>query len=75
MNYHPTDFAAPTGTLSDFDFLHGDWTVTNRRLKQRFAQSEDWDEFEADFHCEPRLDGGANLRRPRHRAGAASPGA
>ena len=61
MNYHPTDFAAPTGTVHDFDFLHGDWIVSNRRLRERFAGSRDWDEFEAKFHCEPRLDGVANI--------------
>lgn len=61
MNYHPTDFAAPTGTVHDFDFLHGDWIVSNRRLRERFAGSRDWDEFEARFHCEPRLDGVANI--------------
>jgi len=61
MNYHPTDFAAPTGAVHDFDFLHGDWIVSNRRLKRRFAGCEDWDEFEASFRCEPRLGGGANI--------------
>jgi len=61
VNYHPTDFAAPTGTVHDFDFLHGDWIVSNRRLRERFAGSRDWDEFEAKFHCEPRLDGVANI--------------
>lgn len=61
MNYHPTNFASPNGTASDFDFLHGDWTVTNRRLRERFANSQDWDEFEASFRCEPRLGGVANI--------------
>jgi hypothetical protein len=29
----------------DFDFNHGDWLVTNRRLKQRGVGSQDWDVF------------------------------
>lgn len=61
MNYHPIDFTAPTGAADDFDFLHGDWVVTNQRLKQRFANGDQWDEFEATFHCEPRLGGTANI--------------
>jgi hypothetical protein len=31
----------------DFDFLYGQWTVHNRRLKQRLANSHEWVEFEA----------------------------
>ena len=29
----------------DFDFNHGDWEVTNRRLKQRGVSSDDWEVF------------------------------
>lgn len=29
----------------DFDFMDGDWDVTNRRLKVRGGGSEDWDVF------------------------------
>ena len=29
----------------DFDFNHGDWDVTNRRLKVRGVGSDDWDVF------------------------------
>ena len=29
----------------DFDFNHGDWEVTNRRLKQRGVGSDDWEVF------------------------------
>lgn len=61
MNYHPTDFAAPTGSVSDFDFLHGDWVVHNRRLRRRFDDCQDWEEFEATCHCEPRLAGAVNV--------------
>lgn len=39
-----------TGTMTgkaahDFDFNHGEWDVTNRRLKQRGVGSRDWDVF------------------------------
>ena len=31
----------------DFDFEVGDWTVSNRRLRQRLCGCTEWDEFEA----------------------------
>jgi hypothetical protein len=30
---------------NDFDFLHGDWDVVNRRLTIRHVNSDDWEEF------------------------------
>jgi hypothetical protein len=36
-----------TGDLHDFDFIAGAWTFENRRLKQRWVGSNDWDEFPA----------------------------
>lgn len=32
----------------DFDFLAGNWSVHNRRLEQRLADSHDWIDFEAE---------------------------
>ena len=32
---------------SDFDFLPGEWKVHNRRLRERLAGSDEWEEFEA----------------------------
>jgi len=32
--------------LHDFDFLVGSWRVHHRRLKERLANSHDWQEFE-----------------------------
>ncbi|HQZ14160.1 MAG TPA: DUF1579 domain-containing protein [Devosia sp.] len=51
----------PTGDIHDFDFLHGNWSVTNRRLRKRFAGSDDWDVFAGVQRCEPRLGGAANV--------------
>ena len=45
---------------SDFDFLHGEWNVHNRRLRERLAGSDEWDEFEATTVARPILDGLAN---------------
>jgi hypothetical protein len=38
---------ALTGGLHDFDFIAGAWTLHNRRLKTRWAGSNEWDEFPA----------------------------
>lgn len=51
----------PTGDIHDFDFLYGNWSVLNRRLKQRWVGSQDWDVFTGVQHCEPRLGGAANI--------------
>ena len=46
--------ACPDATIAaahegphDFDFLLGDWSVHNRRLKQRLANSREWVDFAA----------------------------
>lgn len=51
----------PTGDLHDFDFFVGDWTGANRRLKQRWVGSDDWDEFPNTLSCGSQLGGVANL--------------
>jgi hypothetical protein len=30
---------------NDFDFFIGNWRVHHRRLKERLAQNNDWEEF------------------------------
>jgi hypothetical protein len=45
----------------DFDFLHGSWTVHNRRLAERFAGSGEWQEFEATSEVIPILNGIGNF--------------
>ena len=41
----------------DFDFLHGEWTTRQRRLRTWLAGSHEWDEFEATVVSEPMLEG------------------
>ena len=48
------------GTASDFDFWLGSWKVHNRRLRERLADSDEWDEFEASRDRGPILDGLGN---------------
>ncbi len=43
--------------MSDFDFLYGEWTVTNRRLRELFVGSDDWDEFPGTQHAWPIMGG------------------
>jgi quinol monooxygenase YgiN len=50
-----------TGARDDFDFLMGDWTVENRRLRERGNGGSAWEQFSATFHAEPRLGGIANV--------------
>ena len=45
----------------DFDFFHGRWQVHNRRLRQRYVGSTQWDEFAATLDCRPILDGLGNI--------------
>ncbi|QND51503.1 hypothetical protein HB779_06015 [Phyllobacterium sp. 628] len=49
------------GSAADFDFLTGDWTIRNLRLKQRFAGCTDWDEFPATSSVRKLLQDTANL--------------
>jgi hypothetical protein len=45
------------GREHDFEFLVGDWSVLNRRLKQRNIGSDDWEEFPATFTGQELLEG------------------
>ncbi|MGH3132254.1 MAG: hypothetical protein ACRDNY_00665 [Gaiellaceae bacterium] len=47
-------------TARDFDFWMGSWKVHNRRLRERLAGSDEWDEFEATSVARPLLDGMGN---------------
>jgi hypothetical protein len=51
----------PTGELDDFDFLMGDWTIDNRRLKTRWTSRPQWERFASRSRCEKRLGGLGNI--------------
>ena len=53
--------AAVTSSVHDFDFLMGTWDVHNRRLRERLAGCDEWDEFEATLDARPLLDGLGNM--------------
>jgi hypothetical protein len=45
----------------DFDFLFGDWGVRHRRLRERLAGCDDWDEFDGSCRARSVLDGAGNV--------------
>ena len=47
-------------TARDFDFWFGTWSVHNRRLVERLAGSDEWEEFAATVVARPLLDGAGN---------------
>jgi hypothetical protein len=47
--------------LHDFDFLVGEWRVHSRRLKERLAGSNDWEEFEGTIISRRLMEGLANV--------------
>jgi hypothetical protein len=60
--------AAPTPALATsgdggFDFLHGRWNVTHRKLRERLTGSNDWFEFPGTLVVEPILSGLGNIDR------------
>lgn len=55
-----TEVAQAAGTAQDFDFWIGSWKVQNRRLRERLAGSNEWEEFEATSVARKILDGLGN---------------
>ena len=53
------------GRAHDFDFLLGYWHVHNRRLRQRHAGCEVWDEFPATSQAWVMLDGAVSVDETR----------
>ncbi len=47
--------------VHDFDFYMGSWRVHHRRLKERLAGSDEWQEFEGTSVAWPILDGAGNV--------------
>jgi hypothetical protein len=60
---NPTGLTKPADLsgLHDFDFLVGEWRVHSRRLKERLAGSNDWEEFEGSIISRKYMDGWANV--------------
>ena len=48
---------------TDFDFLIGSWSVQNRRLRERLAGCDDWEEFPARAVARHVLGGLGNIDR------------
>jgi hypothetical protein len=49
-----------TGSVNDFDFIFGEWTITHKRLAKRMAGSDEWLTFETNYEAWPILGGAAN---------------
>src|SRR5579871_4749263 len=45
----------------DFDFLHGSWLISHRRLRERLTGCDEWDSFESTTRCRPILGGAGNM--------------
>lgn len=61
--------ASPTSSVHDFDFLVGDWTLRNRKLKSRLTHSTEWVEFESHVEMHQILGGVGNIDRYTDTAG------
>ena len=57
----PTPLPILADAPSDFDFLVGSWNVRHRRLRQRLAGSNEWDEFGGTLVNWPVLGGHGNV--------------
>ena len=47
--------------LHDFDFLVGTWHSHHRKLKEKLANSRDWEEFDGTLSMRKLMDGHANV--------------
>ena len=56
-----TQAADPGSAVHDFDFYMGTWHVHHRRLKERLAGSDEWQEFEGTSEAWPILGGAGNI--------------
>ena len=51
----------PRSAVHDFDFYMGSWRVHHRRLRERLAGNDEWEEFEGTSVAWPLLDGAGNV--------------
>jgi len=56
-----TAVAEPRSAVHDFDFYIGKWRVHHRRLKERLAGNDEWQEFEGTSEAWKILDGAGNI--------------
>jgi hypothetical protein len=56
-----TPTANPGSGVHDFDFYFGKWRVHHRRLKERLAGSDEWQEFDGTSEAWPLLGGAGNV--------------
>lgn len=56
-----TPTVEPGAAVHDFDFYMGKWRVHHRRLKERLAGSDAWQEFEGTSKAWPILGGAGNI--------------
>jgi len=53
--------ASPTSSVHDFDYLVGDWKLSNRKLKSRLTHSTEWIPFESRVEMRQILGGVGNI--------------
>ena len=51
----------PLGSVHDYDFLAGEWSVRNRRLTVRGVGSDEWEEFPATSRAQLFMGGVVNV--------------
>jgi hypothetical protein len=51
----------PMTAIKDFDFIAGEWTLVNRRLKKILANNTEWDEFGGTLKAQILLGGMYNV--------------
>jgi hypothetical protein len=56
---------ANASTLHDFDFLAGEWRIANRRLKNPWGATPDWDVFDGEATCRSILGGVGSIEELR----------
>lgn len=47
--------------VNDFDFIHGSWRVTHRKLARRLVGCTEWQSFPGTLEVQPLLDGRGNF--------------
>lgn len=53
--------ASQTSSKTDFDFLVGKWRLSNRKLKKRLENNDEWTEFESSVELYKILNGIGNI--------------